>query len=327
MHRIPAALCILCALQLPLEAQQAPAGRASDFPTWAYPVAAPAPAGAIAPKDDGHLRHVPDSSVALALKDFTAHVTAVPDWHPEDHPPMPIIVSVGREPAVWACAYCHLPNGAGRPENTSLAGLTPAYFKQQVSDFRMGRRAGSEPARAPQNFMIALAKAVTDEEISKAADYFASLKPECYVTVVESETVPVTYVAGAMLAKVKGAGTEAMGDRIIEFPVDLSRAENRDPRTPYLAYVPVGSLEKGEMIAAGKRSSAQQCSVCHGPGLKGLADVPRLAGRSPSYLMRQLYDFKSGTRTGATGLMKPVVATLTRSDMVAVAAYVSSLRP
>jgi cytochrome c553 len=277
--------------------------------------------------DDGHLRHVPDSTVALALKDFAAHVTAVPDWHPEDHPPMPGIVSVGREPAVWACAYCHLPNGAGRPENASIAGLTPAYFKQQISDFRSGRRAGSEPARAPQNFMIALAKAATDAEVAKAADYFASLKPECYVTVVESEAVPVTYVAGAMLAKVAGGGTEALGDRIIEFPVDLGRAENRDPRTPYLAYVPVGSLAKGEAIAAGRRSSAQQCSICHGPGLKGLGDVPRLAGRSPSYIVRQLYDFKSGTRTGATGLMKPVAASLTQADMVAVAAFVSSLKP
>jgi cytochrome c553 len=327
MHRILAALCVLCALQLPLAAQQATAGRAPDFPTWAYPVPAPAPAGASAPKDDGHLRHVPDSTVALALKDFEAHVTAVPDWHPEDHPPMPRIVAVGREPAVWACTYCHLPNGAGRPENASIAGLTPAYFKQQISDFKNGRRAGSEPARAPQNFMIALAKAATDEEISTAATYFASLKPGCFVTVVESETVPVTYVAGAMLAKVAGGGTEALGDRIIEFPVDLGRAENRDSRTPYLAFVPVGSLEKGESIASGKRSSAQQCSVCHGPGLKGLADVPRLAGRSPSYIMRQLYDFKSGNRTGATGLMKPVVASLTQADMVAVAAYVSRLKP
>ena len=285
MLRIPAALCLFCALLIPLGAQQASAGRPSDFPVWAYPVAAPAPAGATVPKDDGHLRHVPDSSVALALKDFAAHVTAVPDWHPEDHPPdAPPIVSVGRGTGgAGACApIATSPMALADPKTRASRASHPHYFKQQLSDFKnAGRRAGSEPARAPQNFMIALAKAATDEEISKAADYFASLKPECYVTVIESEAVPVTYVAGAMLAKVVGAGTEALGDRIIEFPVDLGRAENRDPRTPYLAYVPVGSLEKGAAIAAGKRSSAQQCSLCHGPGLKGLADVPRLAGRVP----------------------------------------------
>jgi cytochrome c553 len=301
------------------------AAHADDFPSWAYPVAAPD-----SPKeapDDGRLRQVPGSEVALARKDFTAHVTAVPDWHPEDHPPMPKVVGVGREPAVWACAYCHLPNGAGRPENTSLSGLTPAYFKQQISDFRKGLRTGSEPARAPENFMIALSKTVTDEETLEAANYFAALKPESYVKVVESDVVPRTYVAGAMLAKIPGAGTEPLANRIIEFPVDLERAENRDPRTPYMAYVPVGSIEKGRSLAAGQGGRTLQCTVCHGPGLKGLGDVPRLAGRSPSYLMRQLYDFRDGTRIGASGLMKPVVANLTQTDMIALAGFIASQSP
>jgi cytochrome c553 len=298
---------------------------AGEFPTWAYPVAAPAAPGTAPPTDDGRLRHVPDSTVALAPQDFEAHVTSVPDWHPGDHPPMPRIVSIGREPQVWACAYCHLPNGAGRPENTSLAGLTPAYIKQQVAGFRDGRRAGSEPRREPQNFMVALAKAATAEEVAEAAAYFASLKPASFVTVVEAETVPRTFVAGAMLSRIPAGGDEDLGQRIIEIPVDLGRAENRDPRTPYLAYVPVGSIKRGSALAA--RVGALQCAVCHGPGLKGLADVPRLAGRSPSYLMRQLYDFKSGTRVGPSGLMKPVVASLSQDDMIALCAYVSSLRP
>jgi cytochrome c553 len=300
---------------------------ADDFPAWAYPVPAPSANAPQEAPDDGRLRRVPGSEVALARKDFAAHVTAVPDWHPDEHPVMPKVVTLGREPAVWACAYCHLPNGAGRPENTSLAGLTPAYFKQQISDFRKGLRTGSEPMRAPENFMIALAKTVTDEETLEAANYFYALKPESYVKVVESDVVPRTYVAGAMLAEIPGAGVEPLGDRIIEFPVDLERAENRDPRTPYLAYVPPGSIEKGRSLAAGLGGRTLQCAVCHGLGLKGLGDVPRLAGRSPSYLMRQLYDFRSGTRIGATGLMKPVVANLNPSDMVALAAFVASLPP
>jgi cytochrome c553 len=301
---------------------------ADEFPAWAYPVAAPAAPNTPVPSDDGSLRHVPGSDVALPNGGLAAHLAAVPDWHPTEHPTMPRVVSAGREPAVWACAYCHLPNGAGRPENASLAGLSPAYFKQQLADFKNGHRAGSEPRRAPQNFMIALAKAATDEEIEQAAAYFASIRPESFVRVVESETVSRTYVAGAMLGKIPGGGMEPLGNRIIEFPEDLGRAENRDSRTPYFAYVPVGSLEKGAALAAASvPGKTLQCAVCHGAGLRGLGDVPRLAGRSPSYLMRQLYDFKAGTRTGATGLMKPVVANLSQDDMIAVAAYVSSMAP
>jgi len=323
-HPKVAALCLLVASAL------AP-GRtcaAADFPTWAYPVAGPSAPGAAHPADDGSPQHVPNSRLALTKAQFAAHVTTVPDWHPEEHPAMPAIVSIGSEPRVWACAYCHLPNGAGRPENTSLAGLTVAYFKQQVADFRHDNRAGSEPKRAPQNFMIAIAKASTDDEIARAAAYFASLRPESFVKVVETDTVPKSYVAGAMLARVPGGGVEPLGDRIIEMPEDLERADNRDSRTPYVAYVPFGSVERGAvLVATVKAGQTQQCGICHGPEFKGLGDVPRLAGRSPSYLMRQLYDFKSGTRTGTSGLMKAVVASLSQEDMVAIVAYVSSRSP
>jgi cytochrome c553 len=301
---------------------------AENFPTWAYPVAPPQAPVALASAKDNQPQHVPDSAVTLTKRQFDAHVTPVADWHPDEHPAMPPIVSVGREPAVWACAYCHLPNGAGRPENASLAGLSPGYIKQQVADFKNGKRRGSEPHRAPQNFMIGLAQAVTDDEIAQAAGYFSSLTPKSFVKVVESETVPKSYVAGAMLAKVPGGGDEPLGSRIIEMPVDLGRAENRDTRTPYVAYVPVGSVDKGRaLVTAPPPGRTLPCALCHGPELKGLADIPRLAGRSPSYLMRQMYDYKSGTRAGASGLMQPVVANLSEDDMIAIVAYVASRSP
>ena len=62
--------------------------------------------------------------------------------------------------------------------------------------------------------------------------------------------------------------------------------------------------------------------------MKGLGPIPGLAGRSPSYVVRQLYDFKTGARAGAwSGLMTPVVDQLSVDDMIAVAAYVASLSP
>ncbi len=215
-----------------------------EFPTWAYPVAAPTPAGATSPADDDLPQRVPGSSVTLTKKQFAAHVTSVADWHPEDHPAMPAIVTVGREPAVWACAYCHLPNGAGRPENASLAGLTPGYIKQQVAEFKNGNRTGSEPKRAPQNFMIALAKALTDDEIAQAAAYFSSLKPESFVKVVEAESVPKAFVAGAMLARVPAGGEEAWAAASSKCP-RIWRARTIETRAhPTWPMFPWGALRK-----------------------------------------------------------------------------------
>ena len=58
------------------------------------------------------------------------------------------------------------------------------------------------------------------------------------------------------------------------------------------------------------------------------ADVPPIAGRSPSYIVRQIWDMQQGTRNGAAAqLMKMAVAKLTPEDLVAVAAYVASERP
>jgi cytochrome c553 len=308
-----------------LTALAAACARADAPPAWAYAVASP---GTPEHHDDGRVHHVPGSTLGLTEKQFEAHRQPIPDWHPEEHPPMPAIASVGREPQVWACAYCHLPNGAGRPENASLAGLTPAYFRQQVADFKSGKRAGSEPRRGPEAYMIAIAKAVTEEEVNQAAAYFGSLKPAGFVKVVESATVPVSYVAGAMYARLPGGGEEPIGNRIIEMPDDLAQAENRDSRTPYTAFVPPGSLAAGAALATtGNGGRTMQCSLCHGPDLRGLGDFPRLAGRSPSYLMRQLYDFKSGARTSDSGLMKVVVAQLSEKDMLALSAYLASRTP
>jgi cytochrome c553 len=287
-----------------------------NFPSWAFPLNGPAAAGAQAPKDDGALFHVPDSSVAMTRTQIAGR-DAVPDWHPEDHPEMPSIVKNGRE-GVRACAYCHQPTGVGRPENAALAGLNEDYIKRQVENFKSGNRNGSEPKRTPQNLMKALAANVTDEEIAEAAKYFASLKPKTFTKVVETDMVPKTFVTGGMLAKAPEGGMEPIGNRIIEIPEDLERAENRDSRTPFIAYVPKGSLAKGEGHVAG-----MGCASCHGADLTGSGDVPRIAGRSPSYIVRQLYDIQHGKRGGAAP-MQSVVANLEMDDMIAIAAYIAS---
>jgi cytochrome c553 len=75
-------------------------------------------------------------------------------------------------------------------------------------------------------------------------------------------------------------------------------------------------------------SKPLRCATCHGRDLKGSNNVPGSAGRSPSYIVRQLYDIQHGSRTGAAAnRMKPVVAKLMVDHMLSLAAYLASLSP
>jgi cytochrome c553 len=132
-----------------------------------------------------------------------------------------------------------------------------------------------------------------------------------------------------MLAIVEGGGKEPIGDRIIETPVNFERTELRDDTSGFIAYVPMGSIKKGEtLVTTGGAGKTTPCGICHGPELRGLGPIPRLAGRSPSYLFRQLYDIQRGARKGPwSALMKEPVARLSEDDMVSIAAYLASKTP
>src|SRR5208283_4730027 len=295
-------------------------------PDWAYVVNPPAEPSDAPKAPDLNPLHVPDSE-AVFTRAQTQNLFQPPDWHPADHPSMPEIVSRGRAPDVYACGYCHLPNGQGRPENSSLAGLPVAYIVQQLADFKSGLRKSSEPKHGPTSAMIAYETRATEKEIEAAAQYFSALKPRPWVRVVETDTVPKTHVAGWMLVASDDGQTEPIGGRIIETPENLERTELRDDHSGFIAYVPMGSIKRGEVLASGS-GKALRCATCHGRDLKGKGKVPALAGRSPSYLVRQLYDIQSGARAGvAVHDMKPVVAKLTIDEMAALAAYAASLKP
>jgi cytochrome c553 len=306
----------------------APAASASSapasFPAWAYPWA---PDFKAAP-DDGVPRHVPDSSASFTVTQ-ERDLFFVPDWHPDDHPAMPDIVAHGRRPDVRACGSCHRAEGTGGPENASLAGLPAAYIIQQIEDYKSGARKFAGPQRSPSLLMTAIAKASTEEEAKAAAAYFSSLKPKANIKVVETDTVPVTELARVFYMVSRNGGTEPIGQRIVEVPVDAEQFEHRDTRSQFIAYVPIGSIARGEALAkTGGAGVTTPCATCHGPDLKGIASVPGIAGRSPSYLVRQIYDFQQHARSGQAGaLMSPVVEKLSHDDMISLAAYVSSLTP
>jgi cytochrome c553 len=294
-------------------------------PYWAFCINRDSAAPATV---DNQPRHVPESDATFTTAE-TKDLFSVPDWHPAEHPAMPEIVSHGRKPDVFACGYCHLPNGLGRPENSSLAGLPVDYMIHQVSDFRSGARKSSEPRHLPVTNMITHETKATKEEIAASAKYFSKLEHKPWIRVVETNTVPKTHVAGWMLVADTPAATEPIGQRIIEMPEDLERTELRDDTSGFVAYVPEGSLKKGKwLVTTGSDGKMQSCAKCHGAGLRGSGNVPPIAGRSPSYIVRQLFDIKSGARSGALALqMRKQVVKLSLDDMIDIAAYVSSLKP
>lgn len=319
-------LVVATALSLALLSQPTkPAHCADEPPKWAYPIT---PLDFKLPPDDGKLKHVPDSSAAFTTSQLRDRFFAK-DWHPDDHPPMPGIVSYGRKPDVLACGHCHRADGAGGPENSSLAGLPATYIVQQVADIRNGARKSSVPQRIPVALMLSVSRAVTDDEVTQAARYFSSLKPKRLIKVVETDTVPRTYVEWLIYAVSKDGGQEPIGRRIVEVPDGLDQFESYDSRAQFTAYVPVGSVAEGKaLVTTGGTGKTVQCGICHGPDLKGLGPIPGIAGRSPSYIVRQLYDFKHGERTGSwSPLMVRVVANLGEEDLVSLAAYLASLEP
>jgi cytochrome c553 len=294
-------------------------------PAWAYAVNPP---DFKVQPDDGTPRHVPDSTAAFTVTQARDLFFAL-DWHPSDHPPLPDVVAHGRKPDVLACGACHRADGPGGPESASIAGLPAQYIVQQIADFKSGARRTSVPQRIPPRLMVKTAKAITDTEIEQAAAYFSDLKPRATIKVVETATVPKTRVDGWFLVALPGGETEQIAGRIIEIPEDLERYEMHDARSHFIAYVPPGSVERGRQLAAtGGNGKSAPCTICHGPELNGLGPIPGLAGRSPSYLVRQLYDFQHGTRAGPwSPLMASNVTKLTLDDMVALAAYAASLPP
>jgi cytochrome c553 len=328
----------------------------TEQPLWAYGFDKPPAPGETArpqappnrnlrpnedPAEQTKPRRLEGSKASYSLVDIRDGQNVI-DWFPNDHPPMPNVVAHGPARlgnATRGCGSCHLPNGKGRPENAGIAGLPTSYFMRQIQDFRSGKRHSADPRKPNTNTMIELAKALSDEELKEAAEYFGSQKFARWIRVAETDLVPKTRIAGNLFLPLEQEKTEPIGTRIIEMPENEEQAElYRNPHSGFIAYVPMGSIEKGKdlvttggaRIVGGEfiRGKTTPCITCHGPDLMGVADIPPIAGRSPSYMVRQMWDMQQGTRKSeAAQLMKLVMMNLTREDMIAIAAYVASREP
>jgi cytochrome c553 len=322
--------------------------RAAGMPLWAYGYVDPAPADSDyskkctaarpvdcarggTPPDDGRKRTLSGGTGEWTVTEAANDYGPV-DWYPNEHPKMPEIVAHGRQKdGIRACALCHFPNGSGKPENAPVAGTSVAYFMNQMADFKKGLRHTADKNKANAWEMPVMAAALTPEETRQAAEYFAAVKYVRKNKVVEATMVP-KFAPNANNLFLRAAGNDMvpLGNRLVETPDDPEDAQIlRNPRSPFTAYVPPGTLKRGEVLATtGGNGKTIRCDACHGTDLLGLGPVPAIAGRQASYLARQMYDMQTGARHSDWGeLMKPVVARLTENDMMALAAYVTSLAP
>ena len=301
---------------------QAPAPQSipNGLPVWAYnipdanqPPTSP-PAGTV---------RVPGSSKEYAAAAVAGNSNP-PDWFPDEHPPAPRIVKGEAGAMIAACGSCHLMSGQGHPESADIAGMPAEYIVRQMKYFKSG-------ARRDDGRMGPIAKATSDEDVRLAAEYFAAIKPTRWVKVIETATPPKTYVS--ILARHRmispEGGTEPIGHRIVEIPDDPARTNIRDPHSAFTAYVPPGSIAKGEaLVKAGASGKSVQCALCHGDALTGLGEVPRIAGLQPVYIARQLLTLQNGSSAGANAaLMKKAVANLSEDDIISISAYLGSLSP
>lgn len=316
------------------------------WPDWSYGfltavaqtgVHAPACPLSISPRACSlHGEPRPDDGIKLTLADSDQRFTrkeannewGPADWYPDEHPPTPAIIAVGREvDGVRPCSLCHYANGQGKPENAHIAGLPKDYIVQQLNAFATGERHNADPRKSNTNEMARMARWLSKDEMDEIAEYYSSMSFRPWIKVVESEFAPQVHeTLGGLMIPIAGVDAVPLGNRIIEVPQSVERTEAmRDPRSGFVAYVPEGSIAKGEALVTTGGGKTIQCKICHGDGLRGLGEVPAIAGRSASYAMRQLWDIQQGSRTSP--LMTGVVSDLSYDDMLNIVAYVASLSP
>lgn len=101
---------------------------------------------------------------------------------------------------------------------------------------------------------------------------------------------------------------------------------------------PIGGAPK-RLVAAGRdifengvpQDNIAACAACHGPDASGHGEIPRLAGQLYPYVVKTLSNWlnergQNPANPDTSSIMKPVAHSLNKSQIDAVAAYVSYLK-
>ena len=108
----------------------------------------------------------------------------------------------------------------------------------------------------------------------------------------------------------------------------LSREDMQDLSAYFAAQKPRPADFKADpaRVQKGKAKADETlCTMCHLGGFMGQNEIPRVAGQQHDYVVKQLKDFKSRTRTNDAGNMTSVARTLSDDDIENLAHYLASL--
>jgi cytochrome c553 len=114
------------------------------------------------------------------------------------------------------------------------------------------------------------------------------------------------------------------------FATGLSDADMQDIAAYFAAQIPTAPPNPGDpmKLEAGRTLvRAHHCDSCHMPGLVGQQHIPRLAGQSYEYLLKQLRAYKAQTRTDLDGSMTMAAQPLSAEDIESLAYYISHVGP
>ncbi|WP_233836396.1 c-type cytochrome [Paraburkholderia sp. ZP32-5] len=117
--------------------------------------------------------------------------------------------------------------------------------------------------------------------------------------------------------------------RMSPMAANLSREDMQDLADYFAAQklVPVPYNADGASIEAGRKKAAEVlCTMCHLGGFSGQNEIPRVAGQQYQYIVKQLQDFRSHTRTNDAGNMASVTRNLSDEDIRNLAAYINNLQ-
>ena len=101
---------------------------------------------------------------------------------------------------------------------------------------------------------------------------------------------------------------------------------------------PIGDGPQALVVAGGRiyaegipEANVPACSACHGPGARGTAEIPRLAGQLYAYTVKELTRWSTVRGQGPatenlSSVMAPIAHDLSEPQTAAVAAYLSHLK-
>jgi cytochrome c553 len=278
---------------------------------WAYPVSPPA--GTPNPEDAPPVGPVNE---ALVRTSYTGL------------PQAPAIVATSKP---TPCVTCHLANGNGHPPTADVSGLSANYIVEQVHAYRDGQRVDKRTGR-----MVAVAKAISEADLTAAAEYYAAIGPERqeWIKTVVGTEVPKHYFfvgPGGIAFKSPEGGTVPIPKGqvvVMSQDEDMVRVEDQ-LRGGFVQYVRPEQMQLGQrIIADGDGGRLARCSACHGADLKGQGDVPRLLGRQTLYIIRAMNDMRTGANKNPRAApMAAVAARMTDEDIVGAAVYLASKAP